>query len=68
MNSFIPFCVILIMKSLSCRDVGFDCDYSVKAENDYQLFTKGERHVFNEHGLREEHFITKFNENVKSEI
>lgn len=59
---------MLIVKSLSCRDIGYDCDYSVKAENDYQLFTEGERHVFNEHGLREEHFITKFNENVKSEI
>jgi predicted small metal-binding protein len=56
------------MKSLSCRDIGFDCDYTVKAENDCELFTKGERHVFNTHGLREEHFIPKFNEKIKSEI
>jgi predicted small metal-binding protein len=56
------------MKSLSCRDIGFDCDYTVKAESDYELFTKGERHVFNAHGLREEHFIPKFNEKIKSEI
>jgi predicted small metal-binding protein len=55
------------MKSLSCRDIGFDCDYTVKADNDYELFTKGERHVFNAHGLREEDFTPKFNEKIKSE-
>jgi predicted small metal-binding protein len=54
--------MILIMKSLSCRDIGFDCDYTAKAENDSDLFTKGERHVFNAHGLREEDFVPKFNE------
>lgn len=56
------------MKSLSCRDIGFDCDYTVKAENDTELFNKGGRHVFHTHGLREEHFIPKFNEKMKSEI
>jgi predicted small metal-binding protein len=56
------------MKSLSCRDMGFDCDYIVKAENDYELFTIGERHVFNVHGLREESFVPNFNEKIKSEI
>ena len=49
------------MKSLSCRDIGFDCDHTDKAENDYELFTKGQRHVLNAHGLREENFIPKFN-------
>lgn len=56
------------MKSLSCRDIGFDCDYTAQAENDYELFSKGERHVLNAHGLREENFIPKFNEKIKSEI
>ena len=36
------------MKSLSCRDAGFDCDYILEAENDDELFRKGEQHVFNE--------------------
>jgi len=26
------------MKSLSCREAGFDCDHIVRAENDYDLF------------------------------
>ena len=50
------------MKSLSCRDMGFDCDYIAHAEDDHELFSKGEKHVFNIHGLREEDFIPKFNE------
>lgn len=55
------------MKSLSCRDIGFDCNYTVRAENDCELFAKGERHVFNAHGLREEEFTPKFNEKIKFE-
>ena len=38
------------MKSLSCRDVGFDCNSILEAENDNELFRKGEQHVFNVHG------------------
>jgi len=55
------------MKSLSCRDIGFDCNYTVKADNACELFAKGERHVFNAHGLREEEFTPKFNEKMKSD-
>jgi len=54
------------MKSLSCRDIGFDCDYVAQAESDFELFTKGERHALNTHGLKEEEFIPKFNEKIKS--
>jgi len=32
------------MKSLSCRDAGFDCDHIVHAENDNDLFREGEKH------------------------
>ncbi|CAN5428360.1 hypothetical protein BH18THE1_BH18THE1_09390 [soil metagenome] len=56
------------MKSLSCRDIGFDCDYIAQAESDYELFTKGEKHVFNSHGLKKQDFILTFNEKMKSSI
>lgn len=54
------------MKSLSCRDFGFDCDYIARAESDYELFTNGERHVLNAHGMKKQDFILPFNE--KNEI
>ena len=54
------------MKSISCRDFGFDCDYIARAESDYELFTNGERHVLNVHGMKKQDFILPFNE--KNEI
>ena len=56
------------MKSLSCRDAGFDCDYILEAENDDELFRKGERHVFNVHGMNKQDFIPTFNEKMRSFI
>ena len=56
------------MKSLSCRETGFDCDHVVRAENDYELFREGEKHVFNAHGMKKEDFIPAFNEKMRSLI
>lgn len=56
------------MKSLSCRDAGFDCDYIGEATNDNELFRKEEQHVFNVHGMNKQDFITKFNEKMRSFI
>ena len=56
------------MKSLSCREAGFDCDHVVQAENDYDLFREGENHVFNAHGMKKEDFIPAFNEKMRSLI
>ena len=56
------------MKSLSCRDAGFECDHIVHAENDYDLFKEGEKHVFNVHGMKKEDFIPAFNEKMRSLI
>lgn len=56
------------MKSLSCRDVGFDCDHIVQGMNDYEIFTESERHVFNVHGMKKHDFIPAFNDKLKSLI
>ncbi|MGH9974206.1 MAG: DUF1059 domain-containing protein, partial [Nitrososphaeraceae archaeon] len=34
------------MKSLSCRDAGYDCDYIAQGETDFELFKKSEQHAF----------------------
>ncbi len=56
------------MKSVSCRDAGFDCDYTLEADSDDELFSKGEKHVFNVHGMKKEDFIPMFNERMRSSI
>ena len=67
-NSFIVYWTILNMKSLLCRDAGFDCDYIAQAESDYELFTKGQKHAFNAHGIKKQEFIPAFNEKMRSLI
>ena len=57
--------MILNMKSLSCRDTGFDCDYVVQAGSDSEVFAQGEDHIFNVHGIKKQDFIPAFNEKFK---
>lgn len=54
------------MKSLSCRDAGFDCDHVVQAESDYEIFAQSENHLFNAHGMKKQDFIPAFNGKLKS--
>jgi predicted small metal-binding protein len=56
------------MKSLSCRDAGFDCDYVIQADNYYEIFKKSEKHVFNAHGIKTVEFIPAFNEKIRALI
>jgi predicted small metal-binding protein len=60
--------MIFNMKSLTCRDAGFDCDHVVQAETDYELFTASENHIFNTHGMKKQDFIPAFNEKLRSFI
>jgi predicted small metal-binding protein len=53
------------MKSLSCRESGFDCDYMIERCNEQEFFTNGENHAFNRHGMKKEDFIPLFNENLR---
>ncbi|MDW0257500.1 MAG: DUF1059 domain-containing protein [Nitrososphaeraceae archaeon] len=54
------------MKSLSCRDVGFDCNYVAHAETNLSLFKQVQEHAFNAHGIKKEDFIPAFNEKLRS--
>src|SRR4051794_24560467 len=42
-----------IMKSLSCRDVGMDCDHVMTGENEDELMRKAGEHGREKHSLRE---------------
>ena len=49
-------------KSLSCRDVGADCDYSVCAETEEEIFAKTAEHA------RTEHNITEITEEMRDKV
>ena len=53
------------MKSLSCRDACFDCDFVIEGENDDDVFRKGETHAFNAHGMKKQEFTPAFNEKMR---
>ena len=53
------------MKRLQCRDAGFECDYIMEGYTEQDLFTNGQKHVFNRHGMRMEEFTPHFNENLR---
>ena len=40
-------------KRLSCRDVGVDCDFTVCAETEQEIFEKAAEHGRAEHGMNE---------------
>jgi predicted small metal-binding protein len=40
-------------KSLSCRDVGADCDFVICAKTENEIFKKAKDHAKKEHGIKE---------------
>ena len=46
-------------KSLSCRDVGADCDFSICAETEEEIFRQAAEHA------RKEHNLTEFSQELK---
>jgi predicted small metal-binding protein len=40
-------------KRLSCRDMGADCDFSVCAETEQEIFEKTAEHARTAHGMNE---------------
>jgi predicted small metal-binding protein len=53
-------------KSLSCRDVGVDCDFSVCAETEEEIFAKAAEHARTEHNMSE--IPSEMREKVRSAI
>lgn len=53
-------------KVLSCRDVGVDCDWVVRAETEEEIMRKGAEHARKEHGLTE--ITPEMEKNVRAAI
>jgi predicted small metal-binding protein len=59
---------MICMKTLSCREAGFDCDYVVNGETEEEIFRNGEQHAMNDHGMEQEDFTPQFKEKLRSLI
>jgi predicted small metal-binding protein len=50
--------VIEIMLSVSCREVGMDCDYVCKGETEQEIMKNAEEHAMKDHGYKPEELMT----------
>jgi predicted small metal-binding protein len=64
--NFIP--IALDMKTITCREAGFDCGYVVKGETDEEVMKSGAEHVMKEHGYKPEDITPEFKEKVRGLI
>jgi predicted small metal-binding protein len=56
------------MKTITCREVGFDCDTIVKAETEDEVMQRGVEHAMTVHGMKENDCSPEFKEKVKGLI
>jgi predicted small metal-binding protein len=54
------------MKTLSCREAGFDCDYLVKGETEEEIFRNGEQHAMSDHGMKQEDLHHSLRKNLEA--
>ncbi len=61
--------VIKIMLSVSCREVGMDCDYVCKGETEQEIMKNAEEHAMKDHGYKPEDLMTpELREKIRSHI
>ena len=56
------------MKTVTCREAGFDCDYVVEGQTDDEVIKRGVEHLVKDHGMREEDITPGMKEKVRKLI
>jgi predicted small metal-binding protein len=56
------------MKTLACRDAGFDCGHVVEGGTDDEVLERGKEHLIKEHGMKEEHITPEMKEKARRAI
>jgi predicted small metal-binding protein len=56
------------MKTITCREAGFDCDYVVKGETEEEVMQRGAEHAMKVHGMKENDITPEFKEKVRGLI
>lgn len=59
---------LVVMKTLTCREAGFDCDYVVEGETEEEILQKGAEHGMTSHGLKKEDCTPEFKEKLRGLI
>ena len=67
-NTIIKLFRVSVMKTLSCREAGFDCVYVVKGETEEEIFKNGAQHATIDHGMKPEDITPQFKEKLRGLI
>ena len=57
-----------VVKKISCREAGFDCDYVVKDETEEEVMKNGTENVQKVHGIKEEDMTTEMKQKIRGLI
>jgi predicted small metal-binding protein len=56
------------MKTIICREAGFECDHVVKGETEEEVLKNGMEHAKKDHNMKEEDITAEMKEKIKSII
>jgi predicted small metal-binding protein len=56
------------MKTVTCREAGFDCDYVVEGESEDEVMKRAVEHLVKDHGMKEENITPGMKEKVRKLI
>lgn len=56
------------MKTITCREAGFECDHVVKGETEEEVMTNGAEHAMKKHDMKAEDITPEFKEKVRALI
>ena len=53
------------MKTINCREAGFDCDYIVRGETEEEVMKNGAEHAMKDHGMKEEDIPPEMKQKIR---
>jgi predicted small metal-binding protein len=56
------------MRTVSCREAGFDCDHIVKGETEEEVMKNGAEHAMKVHGMKEEDLTPEMQQKIRGLI
>lgn len=56
------------MKTINCREAGFDCDHIVKGETEEDVMKNGAEHAMEAHGMKEADITPEMKQKIRGLI
>jgi predicted small metal-binding protein len=54
------------MKTISCREAGFECDYVIKGQTEEEVIKNGAEHAIKKHGVKSEDMTPEMKEKIRA--